>query len=193
MDLLNRLTDAELLEKTASQPKAFGVFYCRHERMVLSFLNSRCRDAELTADLTAETFARALEGAARFDPARAKGASAIPWLLGIAHNTLVSSVRRGVVADDARRRLGGTPLALSDDALTRIELRAGLDVPVEQLLGDLPDDLRDAVIARVLDERDYDEIAAQLGCSQQVVRKRVSRGLRRLRTALLPVKPIEER
>lgn len=166
MDLLNRLTDAELLGRTASQPKAFGVFYCRHERLVLRFLNSRCRDAELT-------------------PVRAKGTSAIPWLLGIAHHTLVSSIRRGVVADDARRRLGSTPLALSDDALARVELRAGFDVPVEQLIRGLQDDLRDAVIARVLEERDYGEIAAQLGCSQQVVRKRVSRGLGRLRTALL--------
>jgi len=72
--------------------------------------------------------------------------------------------------------------------LTRVELRASLDLPLEQLLGDLPDDLRDAVVARVLEERDYDEIAAQLGCSQQVVRKRVSRGLTRLRSVLLPAR-----
>jgi RNA polymerase sigma factor (sigma-70 family) len=110
----------------------------------------------------------------------------VPWLLTIARNTLVSSVRRGVVAEDARRRLGCEPLALSDDALTRVELRASLDLSLEQLLGDLPDDLRDAVTARVLEERDYDEIASQLGCSQQVVRKRVSRGLTRLRSVLLP-------
>lgn len=37
----------------------------------------------------------------------------------------------------------------------------------------------------MLDERDYEEIATRLGCSQMVVRKRVSRGLTRLRTALL--------
>ncbi len=73
MRSLHRLTDAELLEETASRPKAFGVFYCRHEQLVMRFLNSHCRDAELIADLTAETFARALEGAARFDPVRAKG------------------------------------------------------------------------------------------------------------------------
>jgi RNA polymerase sigma-70 factor (ECF subfamily) len=54
------------------------------------------------------------------------------------------------------------------------------------LLSDLPEDLREAVVARVLEERDYDEIAAKLGCSQQVVRKRVSRGLTRLRSVLLP-------
>ena len=67
---------------------------------------ARCRDAELTADLAAETFASVLEGAESFDPERAGGTSAVPWLLTIARNTLLASVRRGVVADDARRRLG---------------------------------------------------------------------------------------
>jgi RNA polymerase sigma-70 factor (ECF subfamily) len=186
MDFFDRLTDAELLARTAREPQAFAAFYRRHERLLLRFLMRRCRDAELTADIAAETFVRALEEADRFDPARSGGTSSLPWLLTIAHSTLVTSIRRGVVADDARRRLGCEPLVLDDDALTRVELRASLDLPLEQLLGDLPDDLRDAVVARVLEERDYDEIAAQLGCSQQVVRKRVSRGLTRLRSVLLP-------
>ena len=115
------------------------------------------------------------------------GTSVVPWLLTIARNTLLASVRSGVVADDARRRLGAEPLVLDDQALERIEYLAGLDLPpLEQMLEGLPKDLRDAVVARVLDEREYDEIAAQLGCSQQVVRKRVSRGLTRLRSVLLP-------
>jgi RNA polymerase sigma factor (sigma-70 family) len=185
MEFFDRLSDAELLSRTAREPKAFAALYRRHERLVLRFLMARCRDPELTADLAAETFASALEAADRFEPARSGGTSAAPWLLGIARNTLLTSVRRGAVAEGARRRLGCEPLALTDDALTRVELRASLDLPLEQLLGDLPSDLRDAVVARVLEERDYDEIAATLGCSKQVVRKRVSRGLSRLR-ALLP-------
>jgi RNA polymerase sigma-70 factor (ECF subfamily) len=186
MDFLERLNDAELLARTAREPKAFAAFYRRHERLVLRFLMARCRDPELTADLAAETFASALEAAAQFDPARSGGTSALPWLLTIARNALRASVRRGVVVADARRRLGCEPLALSDESLERVEELAGMGVPVERLLTDLPEDLREAVVARVLDERDYGEIAAQLGCSQQVVRKRVSRGLTRLRSVLLP-------
>ena len=169
MDFFERLSDAELLARTAREPKAFGSFYRRHERLILRFLMSRWRVAELTADLAAETFASALEAADRFDPSRSEG-SAVPWLLTIARNTLLSSVRRGAVAEDARRRLGCEPLALSDDALVRVELRAGSELPLDQLLSDLPQNLRDAVVARVVEERDYDEIADQLGCSQQVVR-----------------------
>jgi RNA polymerase sigma factor (sigma-70 family) len=186
MDFLERLTDAELLERTAREPRAFATFYRRHERFVLRYLMSRSRDAELTADLAAETFARALEMADHFDPERAGGTSAVSWLLVIAHNTLVSSIRRGIVAEGARKRLGCEPLVLDDEALERIEEEASLDVPVERLLGGLPHELREAVVARVVDERDYEEIATQLGVSNQVARKRVSRGLMRLRSVLLP-------
>jgi RNA polymerase sigma factor (sigma-70 family) len=187
MESLETPTDAELLARTASDPQAFGALYRRHEQLVLRYLMSRCRDAELTADLAAETFVKALEAAARFDVRRSGGASAVPWLLAIARNTFVTSVRRGVVDQEARRRMGCDPLALSDEALVRVELRASLDVPLEQLLGDLSEEVRDAVVARVLEERDYDEIASRLGCSQQVVRKRVSRGLSRLRSVLAAV------
>jgi DNA-directed RNA polymerase specialized sigma24 family protein len=41
----------------------------------------RTRDAELAADLTAETFAAALAARARFDPGRG---SASAWLFGLA-------------------------------------------------------------------------------------------------------------
>jgi RNA polymerase sigma-70 factor (ECF subfamily) len=51
-------------------------------------------------------------------------------------------------------------------------------------LADLPAGERAAVSARVIEERDYGEIARSLGCSEMVVRKRVSRGLARLRAGL---------
>jgi RNA polymerase sigma factor (sigma-70 family) len=184
---LERLNDAELLQRSAREPKAFAAFYRRHERLVLRYLMARCRDAELTADLAAETFVSVLAAADGFDPSRSGGTSAIPWLLTVARNTLLASVRRGVVAEGARRRMGSEPLVLDDESLERIEYLASLDLPpLEQLLEDLPEDTREAVVARIVEEREYDEIAAELGCSQQVVRKRVSRGLTRLRSILLP-------
>ena len=45
----------------------------------------------------------------------------------------------------------------------------------------LPQHERDAIKARVVDERGYAEIATDMRCSELVVRKRVSRGLARLR------------
>jgi DNA-directed RNA polymerase specialized sigma24 family protein len=40
---------------------AFGQFYDRHVASVLAYFRRRTGDAELAMDLTAETFARALE------------------------------------------------------------------------------------------------------------------------------------
>lgn len=182
---LQRCTDAELLART-KEPDAFATFYRRHEVLVLRFLLSRCCDPELAADLAAEVFAAALESAGDFDPKKSPGNSAIPWLLTVALNTFRTSIRRRVVAEDARRRLGCEPVLLEDRELARVEEIASLDSTLEGLLGGLPSELREAIVARVVEERDYEEIAGELGSSQMVVRKRVSRGLSRLRDALMP-------
>jgi RNA polymerase sigma factor (sigma-70 family) len=180
----HRRSDAELLALTGTDPEAFATFYRRYERPVLGYLLARVREPELAADLAAEVFAAALAAAASFDSERAGSASAGGWLFAIAHNTLSTSLRRGRVAATARRRLGmREPLSLDDLDLERIEA-LGATAPLSELLADLPAPEREAVLARVLEERDYDELAADLGCSELVVRKRVSRGLIRLRKAL---------
>jgi RNA polymerase sigma-70 factor (ECF subfamily) len=165
--------DATLLSATASEPEAFGAFYRRHLPALLAYCRRRTGSAELAFDLTAEVFAAALTGSARY---RAERESAAPWLLGIARHKLAESARRGQIEDRARRRLGMEAIELTDEGVASLE---GSD-----LLGALPADQRDAVQARIVDERDYSEIAAELRCSEQVVRKRVSRGLERLRTQM---------
>ena len=58
------------------------------------------------------------------------------------------------------------------------------DAHVAELLDQLPEDERSAVRARIVQERSYTEIATALRCSQMVARKRVSRGLARMRARL---------
>jgi RNA polymerase sigma factor (sigma-70 family) len=177
--------DAFLLRATTADPSAFGVFYRRYAERVLAYLHARTRDGELAADLTAEVFAAVLRAADSFDPTRAAGESAAAWLFAIAHNTLMRSLRRGRVAEEARRQLGMlTPLVLDDEELERVEALASLDTTLSELLDSLPADQREAIVARVLDERDYGEIATELRCSSLVVRKRVSRGLSTLRAQI---------
>ncbi|MEA2426081.1 MAG: hypothetical protein QOH13_2491 [Thermoleophilaceae bacterium] len=160
------------------QPEAFGAFYDRYRDPVLAYFIRRLRDPEVATDLMAETFAKALlalhGGADVSSPA--------PWLFSIARSTLVDSVRRGQVEADARARLALDPMVLEDEDLERVA-DLDTDVGLVRALEMLPPDQRDAVRARVLDERDYGEIAATLGCSEAVVRKRVSRGLERMRAS----------
>jgi RNA polymerase sigma-70 factor (ECF subfamily) len=173
-------TDAELLAATARDAEAFAVFYDRYERAVLGFFVNRTRDPELAADLTGEVFASALRAAGRYR--RRQGDTAAPWLFTIAHNVLRMSLRRGRVEARARRRLGITePIVYAADDLDRIESLIGNHGWAVELLERLAPDQREAVRARVLDERSYEDIAQALNTSQLVIRKRVSRGLAALR------------
>ena len=171
-------SDEELLEATRRHPEAFGVFYSRHEERVVRYFLARTGEAEVAADLAAETFAAALSSAHRF---RRRPEPAAAWLFDIARNTLAMSRRRGRVEERARRRLGMPQLVLTDEVLDRIEALEGTAV---ELVGDLPPDQAEAVRARIVDERDYADIAKDLRCSQAVVRKRVSRGLESLRNRM---------
>jgi RNA polymerase sigma-70 factor (ECF subfamily) len=76
------------------------------------------------------------------------------------------------------------PVALEDEDLERIDRLAGRSDIAMQALAGLPADQREAVLARIVDERDYREMARELRCSESVARKRVSRGLAQLRDQL---------
>jgi RNA polymerase sigma factor (sigma-70 family) len=174
---LARLADDDLLVRTPARPEAFGEFYARHERAVLGFMLRRTGEPELAADLAAEAFAAALVSVRRYRPGEAPAAA---WLYGITRHVLLRSVKRRRVEDRARRRLAMGPLPLTDELLERIE-RLGGDERVERLLERLTPDQARAVRARVIAEEPYPEIAAELRCSESVVRQRVSRGLAVLR------------
>lgn len=176
---LDDLDDGALLAALHTSPEAFAALYRRYERPVLAYFGRRVSGAEAAVDLTAETFACALEGLRG-------GASPehFPaWLFTIARRRLIDAYRRGVVEDGARRRLAMEPVRLERDALEQVIALAG-DEQLHELVAALPVDQRVAVLARVLDERDYRELAGELSCSELVVRKRVSRGLATLRARL---------
>jgi RNA polymerase sigma factor (sigma-70 family) len=186
MSLVNdraRWSDAQLMAGVAAcDERAFGAFYRRHLTMIVGWCVRRTGDPELAADLTAEVFAAALVSAARYQPTHE---SAAGWLLGIARNVLGHSVRRGQIDARARERLSASSLTVEDEDLAVVlEIAAGQDGAAGHLLAALPVAERAAVCARVIDERAYGEIARSLGCSEMVVRKRVSRGLARLRAGL---------
>jgi RNA polymerase sigma factor (sigma-70 family) len=174
-------TDDELLARfVAGDADAFVGFYRRHLAAVLGFFLRRTRDPELTADLTAEVFAAALVAATRYRPGERP---ALAWLYGIAAHKLADSRRRGRVEDEARRRLALGPLTIDDQDLARVEEMADAGA-AEAVLATLPPGQRDAVLARVIQERPYAEIAEEMQCSELLVRQRVSRGLRAIRSRM---------
>ena len=172
-------SDERLLTATPAVPAAFAVFYRRHEGSVLGYFMRRTGNAELAADLAAETFAAALLGAARF---RGDG-NALAWLYGIARHRLLHSIERGRVEDRARRKHAMPRLEIGDLLVDRLERLAGEERACE-LLDQLPPDQAEAIRAHVLEDRSYKDIAGSVKASEAVVRKRVSRGLLTLRELL---------
>jgi RNA polymerase sigma factor (sigma-70 family) len=175
-------TDGELLDRTlAGEREAFGLLYERRHELVLAFLLKRTRNPEVAMDLMAETFAAAL--VALLDRPPAIVGSAAPWLLTIARNTMIDSYRRGRVESSARERLALEPVQIDDSDVERVLRTAAETDLLIRLSEELPADQFDALRARVLDERGYEEIARELECSSAVVRKRVSRAIATLRQA----------
>jgi RNA polymerase sigma-70 factor (ECF subfamily) len=175
--LSHEQSDGELLASSVAED--FGVFYRRHFQAVTSFVAPRVGGADVVFDLVAETFAVALERKQRYEEERGP---AVAWLIGIARNLVADARRRGTVDAAARRRLGMTPIALDDVQLAMIEARGRVDLA--DALSELSGAERDAVLRRVLGDESYQQLAMHLGCSEQVARKRVSRGLANLRRRL---------
>ena len=174
---------ALLVAAAGGDSAAFERFYRRWLPVVTRYHLRRAGSRELAFDLTAETFAAVVVALGDFDPARGSGPG---WLFAIAEHKLRSSYRRGRVEARARRALGHRRLLLDDEDLARVEELASLGGAsrVQELLAELPAGQEQAVRARVLDERSYADIAAQLRCSEAVARQRVHRGLERLRSRL---------
>jgi RNA polymerase sigma factor (sigma-70 family) len=180
MDSLQTCDDRALLHRARRDPAAFAAFYARHERRLLGYLVRRTGSGEVAADVCAEVFAAALHACRAGEPCPRVP---VAWLFGVANHKLADSARDNRVDDRARRRLQMHAIELSRGQVSEIERLADED-QAACLLDGLPDEQRTAVLAHVIQERAYRDIARDLSCSESVVRQRVSRGLRALRLRL---------
>ncbi len=167
-------SDAKLIEQRDAS--GFAELYTRHVADVHAWLSRRL--AWAASDLTAETFARALLSRDRFRDDH--DGSALPWLLGIARNVLLETLRHDRIETRARERLG-LPLDLAtEDGFCEVEDRLSPRLTLERQLDALPPGERDALQLRVIDEMGYDQVAEKLDIRPTAARLRVSRALRRL-------------
>ncbi len=174
-------SDEELLEGSAACPEQFVAFYDRHVAGLLAFFGRRTYDSQVAADLTAETFAQAFAARKRFlNP----GPGAAPaFLYTIARRQLGRFVKHQRVESRYREQLGIEAISVAPDALERAEELIDLERVRDQVaaaLDALKGTQREAVVLRVVDGLSYAEAARQAGCSEALMRQRVSRGLKRL-------------
>jgi RNA polymerase sigma factor (sigma-70 family) len=162
-----------------------GALYVRHRDELLVFFVRRTSDAEVALDLWGETFAQAVAGRGRCRGRTEEEAGA--WLYGIARRQLARYYRGGSAERRAMRRLGIERPAIDPDTEAEIIRRAGLDEVRQAIAAGvamLPEDAREAIKLRIVEELSYPDLAARLAITEQAARQRVSRGMRTLSRVL---------
>jgi len=176
---------ATFLARSLRDADAFADFYELYVRRVSVYFVRRILDPEVAVDLTAETFALALERRRQFRGRCAEEEQG--WLFAIARSLLHGYWRKGRVEQAAVARLGLERPSLGTEDIEFLHRQAGLDGlrgRLAEALDAVRPDQAAAIRARVLEERDYAEIAAEFETTPDVIRARVSRGLKTMQRFL---------
>jgi len=179
---LRERLDVGRRRSAANEPQLFVDLYYELSPKVLRYFAHATGDPHRAFDLMAETFAKAYEK--RHDFRGDTEAEEASWVWTIARNELAMYLRSTRVEVGALRRLEMERPDLTDEEMRRVE-QLGTDADVREHLAGalalLPGEQREAIRLRFIEDRSYDEIAASLDVSNDVVRARCSRGLKTLR------------
>lgn len=159
----------------------FVELFNAHRQSVFSTALRVCGRWAEAQDLTAETFLRAYRALTDYEPDRITALQPRPWLLTITLNLWRNSQR------DASRRPATTELDNAPEPTDEHQdvegsvLRNETARELSDLLGNLPEEQRIAVVLRHVVDLPIAEIAEVLGRPEGTVKSHISRGLRRLR------------
>lgn len=166
--------------KKASSPSTFTGVYAEYKDRIYSYIFYRVdRDQDLTDDIVSDIFLKVYEKFDTYDQSYALST----WLYTIARNTLIDHYRRRRETVD----IEFVSLADETDPLYRLITEDISLREVEDALKNLPAEQRSCIEAQFFKGQTSLEIAEATGLSHSAVRKHVSRGIAKLRTALLAV------
>jgi RNA polymerase sigma-70 factor (ECF subfamily) len=171
---------AEVHEAAVVARPAFAELFDEHFDAIHGYLRGRVGEA--AEELAAETFARALAGYERFDPARG---DARPWLFGIATNVVHGhrrAERRRLRAYAREAGRAGPPPA-PPDVPARLDAAAQARV-AGRAIARLPAGERDVLLLVAWADLTYEEVAGALGVPVGTVRSRLHRARLAVRAAL---------
>jgi RNA polymerase sigma factor (sigma-70 family) len=175
-------TDAEVVEASLVDPRAFGVLFDRHHRAVRHYLIRRI-GGQAAEDLSADVFVTAFEHRHRYDLSRP---NARPWLFGIATNLLRHCAREERTRLEAYLRRATAEAHVPEDVdqvEDRLDAERALPALIRALL-ELPQGDRDALLLHAWAELSYPDIAEALAIPIGTVRSRLHRARRSMRELL---------
>jgi RNA polymerase sigma-70 factor (ECF subfamily) len=178
--------------RARQDPATFADVYVAYHEQVLRFFARQTLDPETAFDLMAETFAELFAHIDGFRGETEEQGRA--WMWTVARHQLYRWRERGTVERRSIERLGIPIASLGPVEYERIEDLADVQrfrPRLERAMERLGSEQRQALQLRILEHRGYDEIAQECGATEQVVRARVSRGLRQLAKSLADMEPAE--
>jgi RNA polymerase sigma-70 factor (ECF subfamily) len=166
----NGIDERLLVEAAHQDPHRFAELYEHNFARVYAYVARRTRDRDEAEDLTAEVFHQALANLERFEW---RGVPFVAWLLGIASNVIAARWRHNAGAQEIAA--DGLEEAGAEDDVERRTMLA-------QLVDGLPEDQRQVIVRRFVDQRSTREIAHELGRTEGAVKQLQFRALQTLRT-----------
>jgi RNA polymerase sigma factor (sigma-70 family) len=138
------------------------------------------RNHEDAEDVVQDAFLRAFAAFESF-----RGNDGRPWLLAIVRNTSMTQLsrNRGGPQDPDFENVARTASAPDPDPEAQLLASVGQD-QLRDALGKLPDEFRETIVLRELEELSYKEIAAVTGAPMGTVMSRLARGREALRSLL---------
>lgn len=176
--------EAERLQIDAAQRDraAFAPLYERYVDQIFAYAHTLTRNREIAEDVTAATFAKALEDLPRFEW---RGVPYSAWLYRVAGNLVARRSRRpaDLELDGHEVATGGSPEAIVEQREREHEVRAAV--------AELPPDQRQAVLLRFGGDLRNREIGEIMGRSEGAVKLLTFRAMTSLRRTLGAPMPAE--
>jgi RNA polymerase sigma-70 factor (ECF subfamily) len=150
---------------------AFTTVYKKYGGPVYRFALYMSGDQALAEEITQETFLFLLANAKSYDVGRGL---LLSWLLGVARNTSRRAMPKDAFITDALDDVDELEIAQDIDLHQEVAQREMIE-SVRRVVQSLPPALREVVILCELQELEYTEAAAVLGCPIGTIRSRLNR------------------
>ena len=171
-----------LIEAAQRNRAAFAPLYERYVDQIFAYAHSLTRNRELAEDVTASTFAKAIEDLPRF---QWRGVPYSAWLYRVASNLVARQGRRPAWVDLEAHQ------PTDDQSPEVIVVQRDREAAVRAAVAVLPDDQRQAVLLRFGGDLRNREIAEIMGRSEGAVKLLTFRAMTNLRKQLGAPLPAE--
>ena len=186
-----REIDQELVVRVQQgDNKAFDLLVLKYQLRLSKLVSRFLRNQSDVPDVVQESFIKAYRALPNF-----RGESAFyTWLYRIAINTaknhLVSQSRKNpansIDVQDAED-YGASEWLKEYASPEREALASELEATIQQAMGDLPSDLREAITLREIEGLSYEDIAEVMDCPIGTVRSRIFRAREAIDSKLEPI------